>query len=63
MKTTLSARGCIREAIAQLLEYSFWLGVTGAEKLIVVGGPRLDHDARKTLALFSLSPSPTGGSD
>jgi hypothetical protein len=50
IKTAMSARGCIREAIAQLLEYSFWPGAEEAEKLIVVGEPSLDRDAEQYLA-------------
>jgi hypothetical protein len=50
IKTAMSARGCIREAIAQLLEYSFWPGAQEAEKLIVVGEPSLDWDAEQYLA-------------
>lgn len=50
IKTAISARGCIREAIPQLLEYSFWPGAQEAEKLIVVGEPSLDEDAEQYLA-------------
>ena len=49
IKTALSARGCISEALAQLLEYSFWPGAQRAEKLIVVGEPVLDADSEKYL--------------
>jgi hypothetical protein len=45
IKTSMSARGCIREALAQLLEYSFWPGAQEAEKLIIVGEPPLDANA------------------
>jgi hypothetical protein len=50
IKTSMSARGCIREALAQLLEYSFWPGAHEAEKLIIVGEPSLDADAEFYLA-------------
>lgn len=50
IKTAISARACIREAIPQLLEYSFWPGAQEAEKLIVVGEPSLDKDAEQYLA-------------
>jgi hypothetical protein len=50
IKTAMSARACIREAIAQLLEYSFWPGAQEAEKLIVVGEPPFDADAQRYLA-------------
>jgi hypothetical protein len=38
IKTADSARGCIRQAIPQLMEYSYWPGnVARAEKLFIVG--------------------------
>ena len=37
LKTGLSAQSCIREAIGQLMEYSYWPGAQKADKLIVVG--------------------------
>ena len=49
IKTAMSARSCIREAISQLLEYAFWPGAQEAEKLIVVGEPSLDRDAEQYL--------------
>ncbi|MCH7564857.1 MAG: hypothetical protein IH968_13645 [Gemmatimonadetes bacterium] len=49
IKTGLSARSCIREALGQLMEYSFWPGTQQAIKLVVVGEPPLDADARKYL--------------
>jgi hypothetical protein len=58
IKTSISARGCIREALAQLLEYSFWPGAQVAERLIIVGEPELDDDTRSYIGvltkLFSL---------
>jgi len=45
IKTAMSARACIREALAQLLEYSFWPGAQEAERLVIVGEPELDADA------------------
>ena len=58
IKTSISARGCIREALAQLLEYSFWPGAQVAERLIIVGEPALDHDTQSYIGvlkkLFSL---------
>ena len=45
IKTALSARACIREALAQLLEYSFWPGAREAESLLIVGEPPLDSEA------------------
>jgi len=45
IKTASSARACIREALAQLLEYSFWPGAQEAESMFIVGEPPLDPDA------------------
>jgi hypothetical protein len=45
IKTALSARACIREALAQLLEYSFWPGAREADSLLIVGEPPLDSAA------------------
>lgn len=50
IKTALSARGCIREGLAQLLEYSFWPGAQIAEKLVIVGEPEVDEDSENYLA-------------
>lgn len=50
IKTAMSARGCIREALAQLLEYSYWPGAQVAERLIIVGEPALDRDSERYLA-------------
>jgi len=50
IKTAMSARGCIAEALAQLLEYSYWPGAQLAEKLIIVGEPALDSDSETYLA-------------
>jgi hypothetical protein len=50
IKTAMSARGCIREALAQLLEYSFWPGAQEAEKLVIVGESPLDSEAKFYLA-------------
>lgn len=50
IKNERPARACLRMAIAQLLEYSYWPGATRAERLVVVGEPALDHDAKEYLA-------------
>ena len=44
-----TARHCIRQAIGQLLEYSYWPQARRAVRLIVVGEPALDPDAEKYL--------------
>lgn len=50
IKTDLSARACVRAALAQLLEYSYWPGEQEALSLVVVGEPQLDSDTRTFLA-------------
>ena len=49
IKTGASARGCIREAIGQLLEYSLWPGAQMTSKLIIVGEGPLDVNAKTYL--------------
>ena len=49
IKICNSAQQCIRQAIGQLLEYSYWPGAEQATRLIVVGEPELDSDTRKYL--------------
>jgi hypothetical protein len=50
IKTALSARGCVREGLAQLLEYSFWPSLQEANRLIIIGEPALDGDTQAFLA-------------
>lgn len=45
IKTSLSARICIREALGQLLEYAFWPRSQEPERLVVIGEPVLDKEA------------------
>jgi hypothetical protein len=52
IKTSLSARGCIRQGLAQILEYSYWPGAIEPEKLIIVGEPELDDEAGQYLAML-----------
>src|SRR5205085_1190762 len=52
IKTALSSRSCIRQALAQLLEYSLWPNVQEAKRLIIVGEPPLDQDAEAFLVLL-----------
>ena len=49
IKTGLSAQSCIREALGQLLEYSYWPGAQLAARLVIVGEPPLDKNARAYL--------------
>jgi hypothetical protein len=46
IKNASSARACIREALAQLLEYAYWPGAQEATRLIIVGEPEFDPEAR-----------------
>jgi hypothetical protein len=50
IKTALSARGCVGEGLAQLLEYSFWPRLQEAKRLIIVGEPAPDADTNTFLA-------------
>lgn len=52
LKTALSAQLCIREAIGQLMEYSYWPGAQEAIKLVIVGEAPFDAEAKKYLALM-----------
>jgi hypothetical protein len=52
VKTSVSARQCIREALGQLLEYSYWPGCKKAKKLIIVGEPAMDAEVRQYLAFL-----------
>lgn len=47
IKTASTAKACIRQALGQILEYSYWPGNQQAEKLIVVGEPSLDDNTTK----------------
>ena len=53
IKTAHSPRACIREAIGQLLEYSYWPKAQEAAKLIVVGERPLDSEGEAYLALLT----------
>ncbi len=45
IKTSSSARSCLREAFGQILEYSYWPRAREAAKLIICGESVLDEDA------------------
>lgn len=45
VKTAATARGCIREALGQLLEYAHWPGVEPVHKLVVASDRPLDDNA------------------
>jgi len=52
IKTHPCIRACLREAISQLLEYSYWPGGNRAEMLVVVSENALTPDARQYLCLL-----------
>lgn len=49
IKTALTARACLREAIGQLLEYGFWPGAQEPARFIVIGECALDKDGQEYL--------------
>lgn len=53
VKTSATVRGCLREAIGQLLEYALWPGATRPERLVVVGEPPLTASAVAYLAVLN----------
>ena len=58
IKTGYSPQSCIREALGQLMEYSFWPGAQEAGGLVVVGEASLDDEVSdyldRLLGKFSL---------
>lgn len=44
IKTASTAKGCIRQALGQILEYSYWPGYQPAERLVIVGEPAADKE-------------------
>ena len=52
IKTSPSIRDCLRDAIAQLIEYSYWPGGNEAVALIVVSENPLTPDARRYLLML-----------
>ena len=53
VKTGVTARACLREAIGQLLEYALWPGSTCPARVVVVGEASLDADAEAYLATLN----------
>ena len=45
IKTNRSLRRCIREALAQIMEYSFWPGIQRSEKMVIVSTNHVTDDA------------------
>ena len=52
IKTAVTARGCISEALSQLLEYSYWPGAQVAERLVVIGESPLDAQSEQYLSIL-----------
>jgi hypothetical protein len=52
VKTSQSVKQCIRDAVGQLLEYSYWPGSQEAKKLIIVGEQRMDPEAAEYLSFL-----------
>lgn len=50
IKTALTPRACLREAIGQLLEYGFWPGAQEPTRFIVVGESPIDKDGQEYLS-------------
>ncbi len=46
IKTALSPRACVREALGQLLEYAYWPGAHQASRLVICGESSLDADGQ-----------------
>ncbi len=53
IKTAATARGCVREAIGQLLDYGCWPGTKPVSELVVVGEPEPDEHTKNFLRLLS----------
>ncbi len=49
IKTALTPRACLREAIGQLLEYGFWPGAQEPNRIIVVGESQIDEESKEYL--------------
>jgi len=52
IKTALTPRACLREALGQLLEYAFWPGAQEPTRLIVAGETALDKEGAGYLRLL-----------
>jgi hypothetical protein len=49
IKTALTPRACLREAIGQLLEYGFWPGAQEPTKFVIVGERPIDKEGEEYL--------------
>jgi hypothetical protein len=53
IKTTLSPRACLREALGQVMEYAYWPGAQEPARLIVCGESPLGEDGAAYLRLLN----------
>jgi len=53
IKTAATARGCVREAMGQLLDYACWPGAPEPSSLVIVGEPEADQQTTKYLEYLS----------
>jgi len=44
IKSTLTARDCIRQAMGQIFDYAYWPGQKNADKIFIIGKGTLDPD-------------------
>lgn len=49
IKTALSPRACLREALGQVMEYAYWPGAREAQRLVICGESLLDGDGEAYL--------------
>lgn len=50
IKTSGSAKACIRDALGQLMEYAYWPGRVNADKIVVVGEEKIDEKTKNYLS-------------
>jgi len=46
IKSTLTARDCIRQAMGQILDYAYWPGQKNADKIFIVGECTLEYNTK-----------------
>jgi hypothetical protein len=52
IKTALSARACLREALGQVMEYAYWPGAHEPSRLIICGESALDDEGEAYIRLL-----------
>lgn len=53
LKTASTPQGCIRQAIGQLMEYSYWPGAHEANALVIVGEHKSDKNSKAYLDMLN----------